>query len=90
VVLSSCESAAEDTFYGDAPTLSGAFLQAGVRCIIGAAWPVPESIAAATMRSFYGQLQALGPVAALAAARRTITRESSDPYAQSFKVSGWD
>lgn len=90
VVLSSCESAAEDAFYGDAPTLSSAFLQAGVRCVIGAAWPVPDDIAAATTRSFYGLLQLRGPVAGLAEARRAVTRWSGDPYGQSFKVSGWD
>ena len=90
VVLSSCDSAAGDSRFSDAPTLASTFLQAGARTVIGAGWPVPDSIAAETTLAFYGMLSAAGAVAALNEARRRVAAAVCHDYAQSFKVIGWD
>jgi len=89
VVLSSCDSAADDSRLSDALTLAGAFLQSGACTVIGAAWPVPDSIAAGTMLGFYGVLAEVGAVAALNDARRRLAAAVASSYSQSFKVVGW-
>jgi len=58
ITLSACSSAL--TSYSSTNNcvgLTGAFLQAGARCVIGSRWPVYDDLAATFMAQLYGQIK---------------------------------
>ncbi|MFD9303980.1 CHAT domain-containing protein [Streptomyces sp. NPDC060048] len=89
VFLSSCESGSQDSTLEDAPNLSTVFLQAGARVVIGAAWKVPDSIAALTARRFYENLATADPVGALRLARTQVMDTVTGAHWAAFVAQGW-
>jgi CHAT domain-containing protein len=87
--LSSCESGRADLQLPDAPTMSSAFVQAGTRAVVSAAWPVHDQVAATTAQLFYENLAREGQLGALRHAQRELRNSLAGVEWASFGFHGW-
>lgn len=75
VVLSACETRLAALSLADDPIgVASAFLIAGAETVVASLWPVSDSLTAELMRSFYGALETMTPIGALARAQRELDR----------------
>lgn len=90
VVLSACETALGQLSRGDELVgLQRAFLYAGTPAIVTTLWKVDDRASFELMRTFYDNLEALGPAGALRQAQRTVRTEFPHPFAWAgFVVTG--
>lgn len=73
VVLSACETRLAALSLADDPVgVAQAFLIAGAETAVASLWPVSDAVTAELMRSFYGALETMTPIGALAHAQREL------------------